>query len=121
MSVYSGKWYLIRLHGRIGRARPSNKISTPMDHLPASPIERPLYIGGSVINLTPEAALWDALDDISIREKVSVEDIISSATDRWDREEVASLLWQHTVTYCTDAFRGFTKTMPKPACCLHSV
>lgn len=74
-----------------------------MDHLPTTLIERPLYIGGSIVNLTMEAAHWDALDEISIREKTTIESIVSTLTDCWDAEKVTSLLRQLTVTYFMDA------------------
>jgi predicted DNA-binding ribbon-helix-helix protein len=90
-------------HSRLGRFRLTNQISEPMDLLPASPIERPLYVGGSVVKMTLESALWKALDEICVREKVTVEEMISTLSDRWETEEVTSLLWQYSVTYFQDA------------------
>jgi predicted DNA-binding ribbon-helix-helix protein len=74
-----------------------------MDPFPTTPIERPLYIGGSAVTLTMEFAHWDALDEISVREKMTIERIVSTLTDCWDLEEVTSLLRQLTVTYFKDA------------------
>src|SRR5690349_13155517 len=94
------------VRGHCGRSRLDEPTAGSMESPLTQPVERPLYIGGSTVKLTLERELWEALDDICAREKVTAEHVVSALSDRWEAELIMSQLWMFAVSYFREAVAG---------------
>lgn len=66
-----------------------------------------------MVNLTLEADLWLALDQICDQEKTSIETIIHGISEEWLGDELPSALWQYAIIYFrarSNPRRGKAKT-----------